>query len=219
MDIGGVSNMTYGPESVKPAKGNDEMDKNAFLKLLVTQLQNQDPLEPTDNTEFVAQLAQFSSLEGINNLNASMASITRAITNMQDISSAGLVGRFARTEGAAFKLIDGMETEFGFTLEAGASSVKVAIADSKGTVVRNLDMGSLSGGDHSITWDGTDDNGVQLGAGAYAFQVTAIDPEKNTVPVDPYTTGLITSVAFDGDNATLKVNGLPVSKNDIREIY
>src|SRR4030067_2940508 len=102
MEIGGVANMTYGAQATGKAKGNDEMDKDAFLKLLVTPLPNQDPLEPTDNTEFVAQLAQFSSLEGINNLNKSMEDITKSITGMQDISAAGLRGRCAKTGGSTF---------------------------------------------------------------------------------------------------------------------
>lgn len=219
MDIGGVSNMTYGPEATSAAKGNDAMDKNAFLKLLVTQLQNQDPLQPADNTAFVAQLAQFSSLEGINNLNTSMENISKSVTGMQDISSAGLVGRFARTDGSTFELINGVESEFGFGLDSGASSVKVSISDSKGKVIRNIDMGSLSSGDHRISWDGTDDNGIQLGGGAYTFKITAVDKANKTVPSAPYTTGLITSIGYGADASTLKVNGMPVSKNDIREIY
>ena len=219
MEIGGVANMTYGAQATGKAKGNDEMDKDAFLKLLVTQLQNQDPLEPTDNTEFVAQLAQFSSLEGINNLNKSMEDITRSITGMQDISAAGLVGRFAKTGGNTFESISGMESEFGFELDSPASSVKVSIADSKGRVVRNIDMGPLSAGDNRIAWDKTDDSGVQLGDGAYTFKITAVDQKNDTVPAAPYTIGLITSVGFDAGASTLKVNGLPVSRNDIREIF
>jgi len=219
MDIGGVSNMTYGAQATGKAQGNDEMDKDAFLKLLVTQLQNQDPLEPTDNTEFVAQLAQFSSLEGINNLNTSMEAISKSVTGMQDISSAGLVGRFAKTEGSTFEAIDGIESQFGFELDSAASSVKVSIADSRGRVVRNIDMGPLPTGDHRIAWDSTDDNGTQLGSGAYTFKITAIDPQNKTVLSTPYTTGLITSVGFDSGASTLKVNGRAVSRNDIREIY
>ena len=219
MEIGGVANMTYGAQATGKAKGNDEMDKDAFLKLLVTQLQNQDPLEPTDNTEFVAQLAQFSSLEGINNLNTSMDGISRSITGMQDISSAGLVGRFARTEGSTFEAINGVDSEFGFEIDSPASSVKVSIADSKGRVVRNLDMGSLPTGDHRIAWDRTDNEGMQLGAGAYTFKITAVDAQNKTVIAAPYTTGLITSVGFDSGVSTLKVNGMAVSRNDIREIY
>ncbi len=219
MDIGGVANMTYGAQATGKAKGNDEMDKDAFLKLLVTQLQNQDPLEPTDNTEFVSQLAQFSSLEGINNLNMSMEGISKSVTGMQDISSAGLVGRFAKTGGSTFEAIDGIESEFGFEMDSAASSVKVSIANAKGTVVRNIDMGPLSAGDNRIAWDMTDDSGVQLGGGAYTFKVTAVDQKNNTVLADPYTTGLITSVGFDAGTSTLKVNGMPVSRNDIREIF
>lgn len=218
MEIGGVSNMTYGAQASK-AKGNDEMDKDAFLKLLVTQLQYQDPLEPTDNTEFVAQLAQFSSLEGINNLNSSMEGISKSVTGMQDISSAGLVGRVAKTAGSTFEFIGGMDSKFGFDLDSAASSVKVSVADSKGSLVRSLDMGALSAGDHLIAWDGTDNDGVQLGEGAYTFKVTAVDQQDRTVMAAPYTTGVITSVGFDAGASTLKVNGLPVSRNDIREIY
>jgi len=219
MQSSGVSNMTYGVQAAPNAKANDKMDKDAFLKLLVTQLQNQDPLKPADNTEFVAQLAQFSSLEGINNLNSSMEGITSSMSNMQDISSAGLVGRFAKTAGNTFELISGVDSEFGFDLNRTAASVKVSIAGSNGKVVRNIDMGPLTPGDHRITWDGTDDDGAELPPDAYTFKVTAVDELDKTVAATQYTTGLITSVGFDNGASTLKVNGLPVSKNNIREIY
>ncbi len=219
MEIGGVANMTYGSEAANKAKANDEMGKDAFLKLLVTQLQYQDPLQPADNTEFVAQLAQFSSLEGITNLNSSMENISDSVTGMQDISSAALVGRFARIEGNAFESFIGADSEFGFSLDDAASSVKVAIADSNGKVVRNLDMGPLPSGDHRVAWDGTDNDGARLDNGKYSFKITAVDQSDKTVLSTPYTTGLITSVGFDGGRASLKVNGTAVSRDMIREIY
>ncbi|MFQ5737351.1 MAG: flagellar hook assembly protein FlgD [Thermodesulfobacteriota bacterium] len=221
MQVNGVDNMSFGadPLGKAAAKAQDAMGKDAFLKLLVTQLQNQDPLNPADNTEFVAQLAQFSSLEGITNLNTSMADVASSVSAMQDISSASLVGRYARTEGDLFELAQGSSAEFGYTLDGPAASVKVAIADSRGRVVRVLDMGAQDGSDHAVSWDGNDQNGTRLDPGTYGFKVTAVDPANRTVLASPYTAGVISSISFKDGRAALKVDGREVSRDSIQEIY
>ncbi len=228
MQTGAVNNTVYntaqaaasgstGSSSSTPV--NDAMGKDAFLKLLVTQLQNQDPLKPADNTEFVAQLAQFSSLEGINNLNTSMDGMSKSMAAMQGMNTTNLVGRYARTEGNTFKYITGNNAQFGYTLSAPAASVKVAIADAAGRVVKDIDMGTESKGDQLVSWDGKDNSGAQLPAGAYSFKVTAVDSGNNTVLSTPYALGLISSVSLDNGNATLKVDGQPTAMDMIKEIY
>jgi flagellar basal-body rod modification protein FlgD len=219
MEIGGVDNMTYGLSSTESAPVKDAMDKDAFLRLLVTQLKNQDPLKPADNTEFVAQLAQFSSLEGITNLNTSMEDISKSITSMQDLSSATLVGRYVKTAGNVFEYAEDVPAEYGFTLEGDASNAKITIADEMGRVVRDIDAGAMSAGDHLINWDGKDNSGVPVGQGVYSFKVSAIAQDKKTVAAAPYTIGLVSSVSLAGGATGLNVNGQTITKDMIKEIY
>lgn len=219
MEISGVDNMTYGLSSTETAPAKDAMDKDAFLRLLVTQLKNQDPLKPADNTEFVAQLAQFSSLEGITNLNTSMEEIAKSVTSMQDLSSTALVGRYVKTGGNVFELAEGKPAEYGYALEDDASNVKITISDAMGRIVRNMDAGPMGEGGHRIDWDGKDNNGAPVGEGLYSFKVSAIAQDKKTVTAEPYTIGLISSVSLAGGAAGLNVNGQTISKDMIKEIY
>src|SRR3989337_4601749 len=117
---------------------NEAMGKDAFLKLLVTQLQNQDPLNPTDNTEFVAQLAQFSSLEGIQNLNTSLGDMKGSMNALQEFGSASLIGKNAKAESSSF-VYGGAPSKLGFSLGSDASSATLIIREPSGKAVKEIE--------------------------------------------------------------------------------
>ncbi len=216
MEVGSVSSSAY-PAGSSPSV-NDTMGKDAFLKLLVTQLENQDPLNPTDNTEFVAQLAQFSSLEGITNLNSSMQSVSGSLSSLESYSSAGLVGRFVKAEGNQFDF-NGSPVAFGYDLEGAAASTSVCIYDSSGRLVRNISVGAAPSGYYEVGWDGTDDNGNAVKPGPYTFTVNAKDPNNSAVGALPYVIGMVSSVEIGSGKAGLNIGGIVISMDSVKEIY
>src|SRR3972149_6451834 len=196
---------------------NEAMGKDAFLKLLVTQLQNQDPLKPTDNTEFVAQLAQFSSLEGIQNLNSTMDGMASGISSLQDFSSSGLIGRVVKALASQVEFDGTNAVNLGYTLSSGAEKVRLSISDPSGRVLRTVDPGAQNPGSHELSWDGRDAGGVLLPAGTYAISAAAEDAKGVNVHADTELIGYVTGVNMK--DSKIYVNGTGVSKDSIKEIY
>jgi flagellar basal-body rod modification protein FlgD len=217
MDIGGVNTAAAAEYGAK-ARTQEIMGKDAFLKLLVVQLENQDPLNPTDSTEFVAQLAQFSSLEGITNLGVSMEKMAASVASMQNLSTSSLIGRNVMVEGNGIEY-KGAPVVFGYGLEEGAASVTVSIYDGSSMLVSQVELGPAGYGDHSFTWDGTDDNGIQAAPGLYTFDVEAKNANNETVSAVPYASGVVSSVTFDGSTALLTVGGKTITQDKIKEIF
>lgn len=198
----------------------EAMGKDAFLQLLVTQLQNQDPLNPMENTEFVAQLAQFSSLEGIQNLNSTMTGMAGSLGALSDMGSAGLIGRMAKAEADGFEHVAGQEHGIGFELVSASNSTQLTIKNEYGLAVRTIDLGPLPAGEHEIVWDGTDGSGSQLPPGKYAFSVNARGSNGSAIGAARYLLGFVTGVNLsEAGGASLYVNGTPVKKDSIKEIY
>ena len=149
--------------------GGQTLDRDAFLKLLVAQLQNQDPLKPQDSYEFVAELAQFSSLEqtmGINDRLDMLALQSRGLANTETV---GLVGKQATVRGSVITSDGtGVGIPLTFNLTGAADSVSVNIVNQAGEVVRTIDVGGKSAGNVALTWDGRNDAGVVQPQGAYS---------------------------------------------------
>src|SRR5690349_10864185 len=137
---------------------NDGMDKNAFLKLLVAQMKNQDPLKPMDNTDFVAQLAQFSNLEQVMGINTRLDTLAAQGQGMQNTQIAGLVGKTVTLNGKSVNL-DGSGTgaAFAFSLPTASAQTTITIIDSSGKVVRSMDGGTRPAGMIKMAWDGKSD--------------------------------------------------------------
>ncbi|MCB1997725.1 MAG: flagellar hook assembly protein FlgD [Burkholderiaceae bacterium] len=123
-----------------------------FLKLLVTQLQNQDPLNPMDNAELTSQMAQINTVTGIENLNNSVQSMHASFLQMQALQGASLVGRDVTVDGNQLTLVDG-KLQGGFSLAGPADSVQVEVLNPSGAVVDTLQLGAQDGGRHGFAWD------------------------------------------------------------------
>ncbi len=198
------------------------LGKDDFLKLLVTQMQNQDPLNPLDGSEYVAQLAQFSSLEQLTNINSSLSqnlSATQVMTqSIGNSLAATLVGKEVRASANAIQFSGTGTVSLGYNLGSDAGSVDVKVYDSSGTLVRTIGGLSVDSGDHSFTWDGTNDAGTQLGAGKYTFSIEAKDASGNTMNASTYITGKISSLRFRSDGTYFVIDGTEVSIADVLEI-
>jgi len=183
----------------RDVKGND-LGKNEFLELLVAQLNNQNPLEPQENGEFIGQLAQFSTVEGVEKLNSSMETILSGYQSSQALQASSLVGRkvIVPTEKA---VVDTSETfKASLILPTSSSNVYVNVYDDAGAVVNRINMGPQEAGNVSFMWDGKDASGNTLPPGTYKFEAQAT--------YNGETKGLYTLLPANVDSVTLGGNEL-----------
>lgn len=161
------------PGALTSAKGANDDSEQRFLKLLVTQLNNQDPLNPLDNAQLTSQLAQMSTVSGIEKLNNAFQSLLAQSGSSQVLQSAGLIGRTVLVPGSALAFRQGVDVPFAVDMAGAAESVKAMITDAAGVTVRSYDLGALPPGVKTLSWDGVGDNGVPLADGVYTLNVFA----------------------------------------------
>ncbi len=194
------------------------VSSDMFLNLLVTQLKNQDPLSPTDNTAFVAQLAQFSSLEGINNLNESFAGVSSSMDALANFGMAGLIGKNATVKGGTL-LFDGQPRALGYELDGPASSVTLTVYDSTGKAVSTMTEKKVAPGAHEFVWDGRDAEGQALPAGRYDFTVTAENGDGPGEELSTFVSGVVDGVDFSGTEPMLSIGGVMYAAGGLREVF
>jgi flagellar basal-body rod modification protein FlgD len=196
-----------------PTMGEDE-----FLQLLVAQLKHQDPLSPMDNTEFVAQLAQFSSLEQVTLVNENLQAQAELIQGSTNAMAASFIGREVLAVGNGIAHTDGESSELlSFELEQDADAT-ITISNSSGAVVRTLDAGALTAGRNSTEWDGLDEQGNAVADGNYTFNVSALDEDGSVVRTQTYTSGIVTGVRYGGGGSVLLLQDSVVLLADVLEI-
>ncbi|WP_145008910.1 flagellar hook assembly protein FlgD [Pseudomonas oryzihabitans] len=181
------------------------LGKNDFLKLLVTQLNNQNPLNPQDNTEFVAQLAQFSSVESLQNLNTSVDSIVSNYNSSQALQASSLVGRSVIAAGSTAVV----DTTSGMTgsvvLPSSGSDLSVGVYNSAGSLVDTIPLEASSAGTHSFSWDGKDSSGQTLASGTYTFKATAAIGGTSTA-LTTYLPNTVSSVTLGTSGSDMTLN-------------
>lgn len=159
--------------SMVSQQGSAADSEQRFLKLLVTQLNNQDPLNPLDNAQLTSQLAQMSTVSGIEKLNSAFQSLLAQSGSSQVLQSAALIGRTVLVPGHELALKQGTDMPFAVDLAGAADSVKVTVKNAAGDVVRTFDLGALKQGVKTLSWDGKTDGGAAAPDGAYTVSVTA----------------------------------------------
>ena len=195
----------------------DISPQDRFLKLLVTQLKNQDPLNPMDNAQMTSQMAQISTVEGIDKLNATLKMILEGSNESEAMQAAALVGHGVLVPGSGLALSAGMGIG-GIELDGPADRVSVTIKDANGLAVRTLDLGALGAGSRAFSWDGKTDAGAPAADGAYTMAVAA-QRGNDKVAARPLELGMVSSVVRTSDGASLNVGALGVFKmSDVRQI-
>jgi flagellar basal-body rod modification protein FlgD len=193
------------------------LGKDDFLKLFTTQLRYQDPLNPMDSTEFTSQLAQFSSLEQLTNINEQMSNLVLFQNSLQNTLTTNLIGRKVKVDGADINLTD--TAEINYTLSGDASEVKISISDSSGKIVREVNLGTQTAGNQNYVWDGKDSNGITLPEGKYTINVDAYDAGGNTVEATTSIYGTVTGITFENNTTYLIIDGTTkIQLSDIKEI-
>ncbi len=200
---------------------NSQLDGNAFLRLFLTQLQYQDPTNPMESYEMASQLAQFSSVEKLTNINSSLAQLESALSSIGNAQMVGLIGKEIVAQSNALQVTDGTASNatYSFELDSGdTASVTITIADANGNVVRTKDLTGQAGGDYKVDWDGLDDSGNKVGDGSYTFTVKALSSGGNAVDVTSTVTGVAYSYRLDQSSPYLILdgpNGVKVSTGNL----
>lgn len=206
-----------GAQASKSANATTEAS-DRFLKLLVTQLQNQDPMNPMENAELTSQLAQMSTVEGINKMNASLDGLMAQYKSNQILQGASLVGHQVLAEGNALLLGSGGAA--GAVELAGAvDSVKIKVFSSNGELVQTLDLGKQDAGLVRFAWDGMDASGAAQALGDYTFTANA-SVGAAMVAATQFTLGSVLSVSMNQSDMDVEIDGLGErGLNQIRQIF
>ncbi|HQS57078.1 MAG TPA: flagellar hook assembly protein FlgD [Gallionellaceae bacterium] len=204
------------PKTGAPKKGVEEA-QDRFLKLLVTQMKNQDPLNPMDNAQVTSQMAQLSTVSGIDKLNATLAALSSSMTASHSMQAASMIGHVVVVPGNKMELKNSKGAA-ALDLAQPADNVTVHIKDAGGNVVRNLNLGSQPAGILPIQWDGKNDASAQVGDGNYQFSAsTQLGAEKASAKTLSY--GLVNGVKQKPEGASLTVEQLgDVSLDSVKQI-
>lgn len=170
--------------------------QNQFLTMLVAQLKNQDPTNPMDNSQLTTQLAQINTLSGIEKLNTTLGSISSQINTSQSLQTSTLIGHGVMVDGSQILVGSGTTTPFGVELGTASTATSATIKDSSGTTVRTIDLGALTAGVHTFTWDGTLTDGSTAPDGKYSVSIAASSGTTQLVaqPLNyAYVNGVVTS--------------------------
>jgi len=208
--------------STTSTQGNGALDKNAFLQLLIQQLKYQDPLNPMDGTEYSAQLAQFSSLEQLQNINSSLNSSIDAnyllAQSVNNSMSATLIGKDAKIGSNTISNVGQESATIGYELPVDAKNVEVVIKNGAGVKVKTFDNLDTKQGDYKLDWDFTDDNGGKISTGDYTVEINAKSVDGENITPTQYLVGTIDGVKFGNSGTSLVINGQEYSISDIFEI-
>jgi flagellar basal-body rod modification protein FlgD len=195
---------------------NSTLNESDFLKLLTTQLEKQDPLNPQNPSDFAAELAQFSTASGVQTLNQTLGT-------GGGVQAAGLVGKNVAVAGNALVLGANGSAQGAFNLSAAASDVKLTVTNASGSVVAVVDLGAMGAGSQNFTWTGQGLDGKAQPAGTYSYSIKATSASSAaTVTATPYAVVPVTSVVVGGQNGTMLDLGgglAPVALSAVQEVF
>jgi len=207
---------TPAPPKSAPTPSKD-IDKNAFLKLLVTQLRHQDPLDPSSPEQFASQLAQFSSLEQLTNLNnlltAQAASSAQSTLTTTTSLGASLIGREVLSSDNQVAVDASGKASITFDVGGSGGAAGLTILDANGETVATKSVGSVGGGRQHMDVDLGD-----LAKGTYHYALTVVDSTGTSQTVTPYSGGTVESVSFDNGSIVLHAGGLSLTLDQLAEI-
>ncbi|MCE4371200.1 flagellar hook capping FlgD N-terminal domain-containing protein [Xanthomonas hortorum] len=192
------------------AKKEEALGQADFLKLMTEQLQHQDPLKPMENSAFLGQLAQFSTVQGIGDLNTKVSNFSASQSSDQVLKGAALVGHNVLVPSAQVS-IDATNSAKGVVAATAAGTVNFEITDANGTFVKQLSVPSSAAGEVSFAWDGTDANGNRMAAGKYGVTATQTDTAGSKSKLATYVDAPVDSVTIGSDGLYLNLTGLGTS--------
>lgn len=200
MSIESIRNDSTVSESTYSTGTSDTVGMDDFLEMMVAQLENQDPLDPLEGTDYTAQLAQFSSLEQLVNMNDQLGTISLYQASLNNAEAINLIGSEITAEGDTIQA-DGSSVDLMYNLSDNAQEVTINIYDEEGNLVDTLESGAQNGGENSIAWDAT-----SIASGDYTFEVSASNDNGDVISAYTIVTGEVTGVTFKDGLPYLSVN-------------
>jgi flagellar basal-body rod modification protein FlgD len=200
-----------------PASAQKTLGKDDFMKLLIAQLSNQNPLKPMDGQEFSAQLAQFSALEQMTNVNTNIQKLIESQQTATNSAMINMIGKQVDVQGNSFAHAAGQTHNLNYSLAKRAASVTVEVYDTLGQLVRTLN-GTASQGNNTVLWQGKNNAGDPLPEGNYTFRINASDASGKTIESKTFTKGTVSEVLFEDDNTFAIVNGEKISADEISRV-
>ncbi len=203
-----------GATKQKGGKQKNELGKDDFMKLMSAQLKYQDPISPMKNEQMAAQLAQFSALEQMMNVNNNLEKMAAGQKPSEHMIAASLIGKRVTTDSNNLSLERDGQPEISFNVPKDTQSLNVAVVSAKGEVVREFDLGEMKAGQQSVRWDGKNGKAQPQPLGEYSYRLTALDTDGKPVQFNSDSSGVVTGVTFEGGKSILLVDGkkIPIDK-------
>ncbi len=199
-----------------------QLGKDDFLKLMITKLEHQDPMDPMDDEDFIAQLAQFSSLEQLYNMADELATSNEwdylQMQSINNVMASGFIGRDVKAEYSGVYLDDSGDTQISYTMDTPASEVTFTIKDAQGEIITSFTQDNVEAGINTVAWDGTDKNGNRVDKGYYAVEATGLTGAGEKVAPRLSMEGTVEAVIYRDGAAYLRVNGMEIPMSDITSI-
>ena len=200
-------------------KNKGELNKEDFMKLLVAELQNQNPLEPKSNQEMGSSLAQFSQLDQLESMNSNIAKMVKTKDPTNRLYSASLIGKNVKTESININHEKGKVDELSFQISNPASSVEIAILDNSGTEIKKIKLDSMPAGLNHYKWDGRSGDGNYVQSGRYTYEVSATSEHGASLAVARGVSGVVNSVEYSDDKVNLLLgNGNKIKLEDVKSV-
>ena len=221
--MGFISPVATDANGVQRATGSvQNLGKDDFLQLLITKLQHQDPLKPMDDEDFIAQLAQFSSLEQMNNIAEGIATSNQwdflQMQSLNNVMASGLIGREVTADFSGIYVDDTNQPTISFTLSEPAAGIEFQIRDELGNLITRLTSENVSAGANSIQWDGKDSSGNKVAEGYYTVTAAAETDSGRTFTPRLEIVGVVSTITYRDGAAFVMINGTEVALGDIRSV-
>lgn len=222
--LGDTLNKVADPNWVDESKkirsvGNPELNKDAFMSLLLAQMKNQDPTSPLKSHEMAAQLAQFTSLEKLQGINDGVSSLRKDLSPGQNYQALSLIGKTVMVDNSKVSRSDAEERhDIRFNLASDALTLKAQIRDASGNVVRNLTMSNLKAGKNEIEWNGMSEDGKAAPIGEYTVAIEATSSNGAKVFAETKSEGTISGVNFTASGPQLLVGKQVLNMSDVKSV-
>lgn len=213
--ITSITSSTDSNATSSAIKSSLGMDSNEFLQLFIAQLQYQDPLSPQDPSEMLNQLSQLTLVEQAYNTATALSNVLAAQNNSLSMSSVSFIGKTVKANGDSIAFDGSSSTALQYNLSSASTATTLTITNSAGDTVRTVSLGAQSTGDNSYTWDGCDDSGTKLSAGAYTFSLSATTASGASVTTKTYTTGVIDGVNLANSDPYLTIGSVSVPLTNV----
>uniref|UniRef100_B8DS26 Basal-body rod modification protein FlgD n=1 Tax=Nitratidesulfovibrio vulgaris (strain DSM 19637 / Miyazaki F) TaxID=883 RepID=B8DS26_NITV9 len=214
-----ISSLASATSASSTSSGGTTLDSDAFLQLLIAELQNQDPTNPTDNTEMINQIASFSTVEQLSALNDTATSIYDSLTAMSLNSAVSFIGQSVLAQGDDISKTDDATTVVSFTLESDAQTLTAHVYNSSGTIINSVSLGASDSGTYSFSWDGTNYTGAEAANGTYSVVFEAYDEDGDSLEVSTMVAGTVSGVSVENGTTVLTLSdGRTVNLEDVYSV-